>query len=86
VLGHPEVEVGYAIVPERWGEGLATEAAAAAVDIAFKRLDLDALVAFTLTTNAASRRVLEKVAFAYDQDFEHVGLPHALYRRHRQPT
>ena len=32
VAGLDEVEAGWAIVPERWGEGLATELAHACVD------------------------------------------------------
>lgn len=74
-----EVEVGWSVVPERWGQGLATELAVASVEIAFGPLDLDRIVAFTTPENAASRRVMEKAGFAYDRDMLHVGLPHVLY-------
>jgi RimJ/RimL family protein N-acetyltransferase len=80
VGGQDEVEVGYAIVPERWGQGLATEMAQAAVTVAFGELGLTDVVAFTLTHNAASRRVMEKAGFAFERDIEHAGLPHVLYR------
>jgi [ribosomal protein S5]-alanine N-acetyltransferase len=76
-----EIEVGWAIVPERWGQGLATELARAAVDVAAAPLHLGEIVAFTLPDNIASRRVMEKVGFTYERDVVHVGLPHVLYRR-----
>ncbi len=37
VSGRDEVEVAWAIVPERWGRGLATELARASIDAAFGR-------------------------------------------------
>jgi RimJ/RimL family protein N-acetyltransferase len=39
-------------------------------------------VAVTLTTNTASRRVMEKLGMNYERDIEHAGLPHVLYRSH----
>jgi RimJ/RimL family protein N-acetyltransferase len=78
-----EVEVGWAVVPGHWRQGLATELALASTDIAFNDLDLREIVAFALPTNAASRRVMEKVGFAYERDFEQAGLPHMLYRLRR---
>jgi ribosomal-protein-alanine N-acetyltransferase len=75
------VEVGWAIVPERWGQGLATELARAAVRAAFGPLALRELIALALPENVASRRVMEKTGFAYDRDVEYHGLAHVLYRR-----
>jgi [ribosomal protein S5]-alanine N-acetyltransferase len=80
--GLNDVEAGWAIVPERWGQGLATELAHACVEVAFAQLDLLELVAFTLPDNAASRRVMEKSGFVYEREIVHAGLPHVLYRRH----
>jgi [ribosomal protein S5]-alanine N-acetyltransferase len=81
--GRDEVEIGWAIVPRRWGQGLATEMALAAIEVAFGALELDEVVAFTLPHNLASRRVMEKSGFAFERDIEHAGLPHVLYRRRR---
>jgi [ribosomal protein S5]-alanine N-acetyltransferase len=80
--GGEEVEVGYALVPRRWGQGLATEMAAGLVDHA-ERAGLADLVAYTEPTNAASRRVMEKVGFAYERDVPHHGRGQVLYRRRR---
>jgi RimJ/RimL family protein N-acetyltransferase len=79
--GLNDVEAGWAIVPERWGEGLATELAQACVEAAFGPLGLLEIVAFTLPDNVASRRVMEKAGFEYERDIVHAGRPHVLYRR-----
>jgi ribosomal-protein-alanine N-acetyltransferase len=84
-LGVQSVEVGWAIVPERWGQGLATELALQSVQVAFGVLGLRELIAFTLPDNIASRRVMEKAGFTYARDIRHVGLPHVLYRRGPHP-
>ena len=80
-LGGYAVEAAWAIVPERWGRGLASELARASVKVAFDSLRLEELIAITLPDNAASRRVMEKAGFRYDRDIVHVGLAHVLYRR-----
>ena len=77
------IEVGWAITPARWGQGLATELARAAVEVAFGSLALRELVALALPENVASRRVMEKAGFAYERDIEHYGLRHVLYRLRR---
>lgn len=85
----PCVEVGYRLASEHWGLGLATEGARRVLEFAFQELQLEAVVSFTTRTNAASRRVMEKLGLRYqpDEDFEHPSLapdhplrPHVLYR------
>ncbi len=78
--GLNDVEAGWAIVPERWGQGLATELAHACVEVAFEQLNLLEIIAFTLPDNLASRRVMEKAGFAYEREIIHAELPHVLYR------
>ena len=80
VGGGPEVEVAYGFRPLFWGRGLATELAEASVRAGFSELGLSDLVCFTLTTNRASQRVMEKVGFRFEREVEHAGLPHRLYR------
>jgi RimJ/RimL family protein N-acetyltransferase len=81
--GVEQVEVGWAVAPARWGQGLATEMANAAIAYGWEELDLSELIAYTMTHNIPSRRVMEKTGFAYERDFLHVKIPHALYRRIR---
>ncbi len=84
VGGPGGVEVGWSTAADRWREGLASEAAAEAVRIAFTDLDRDDLVTFTLVDNRASQAVMDKLGFTYEADVEHAGLPHVLYRLTKQ--
>ena len=64
----PEIEVAYTLARTSWGKGLATEIAAASLDVGIRQLGLTSLVAFALPENRASRRVMEKVGFTYERD------------------
>jgi RimJ/RimL family protein N-acetyltransferase len=79
ILGRRSVELLYAVRSDSWGEGHATEMAAAAMAHA-RRLGLAEVVGFTATTNRASRRVLEKAGMRFETIFEHAGQPHWLGR------
>jgi RimJ/RimL family protein N-acetyltransferase len=82
------VEVGWRLARPHWGQGFAPEAAAAALDIAFgtppEGLGLAEVVSFTSETNAASRRVMEKLGLHHDatRDFDHPRTPGWSGRRH----
>jgi RimJ/RimL family protein N-acetyltransferase len=80
VAGRQEVELGYTVRAEYAGNGYATEMARAMVDVGFGDIGLAEIVAFTLPTNVASRRVMEKAGFAFEREFVHLGLDHVLYR------
>ena len=56
----PEIELGYDLHPDFWGRGLATEAAQAAIGLAFSRFAIDHVIAVVKADHVASRRVLEK--------------------------
>ena len=79
VSGNNEVELLYAVMSDFWGQGLATEMANAVLMIAEEQLDLTDVVSYTLPTNRASQRVMEKVGFKYERDIIHAGLPHVFY-------
>jgi len=82
--GRDEVEVGWTVAPDHWGRGLATELGAAAVAVAFEQLRLPDVVAYTMPGNTASRRVMEKLGFAYEKTAPYkVYGPHVLYRLRR---
>ena len=74
------VELLYAILPEYWNRGFATEFSAVCIDLAFSEQGLSELISFTTANNIPSRRVMEKNRFVYERDFDYVGLPHVLYR------
>ena len=74
-----EVELAYAIRPEYWRNGFATEMSNAALKFGFETLHLERIVAFTLPHNLASRSVMERCGFIYQRDIVHAGLPHVMY-------
>jgi RimJ/RimL family protein N-acetyltransferase len=62
--GDPGVqELGYALAEDAWGQGFATEAARALVDVAFEHRAARRVVARVFVGNAASEAVLRKVGF-----------------------
>jgi RimJ/RimL family protein N-acetyltransferase len=58
-------EVGWAVDPEWWGRGIASEMGAAFVEWAHGELGFPRLVSITVEENLASRRVMEKLGFAF---------------------
>jgi RimJ/RimL family protein N-acetyltransferase len=72
------IEVLWAIEPERHGEGFASEAAVASLDLAAD-LELDEVFAMILPINYASLRVAEKIGMARVGEVEHGGFDHVLF-------
>lgn len=71
-------EIGWAIARERWGDGLASEAAATAIDDAFDRVGLDRIVAWT-TPDVASQRVMETCGMRQGGSARWKGREHVWY-------
>ena len=67
------IEVGYRLGRRSWGQGIATETAAALVEYALGGQGLPRVVALVYPDNAASRRVLDKLGFALDGPCEYRG-------------
>lgn len=61
---HRHAEVGYALRSDRWGQGIAGEAVALALEWAFRRLDLQRVEADIDPGNAGSRQLLQRLGFA----------------------
>ncbi|MBW4636239.1 MAG: GNAT family N-acetyltransferase [Iphinoe sp. HA4291-MV1] len=78
--GKNEVELAYALMSEFWGKGLATEMGETILKVGFEQLALPKVVCFTMTTNLASQRVMQKLGFQYERDIIHANLPHVFYR------
>lgn len=84
----PCVEIGWRLAKDYWGQGLATEAAQAALGVGFEQLKLDEIVAFTPLANRRSVAVMERLHMQRDaESFEHPAVPagssltrHHLYR------
>lgn len=87
--GQPQVEIGWRLQHNMWGQGFAPEGAKACLDYAWGKFNLPEVVAFTAAINLPSQRVMEKIGMTRDKDgdFEHPKLPqghklrpHVLYR------
>ncbi|MGO9115378.1 MAG: GNAT family N-acetyltransferase [Thermoguttaceae bacterium] len=78
--GKEVIGLAYAVKPDFWNRGFATEMSAASLDVGFAHLGFPEIGSWTLPVNLASQRVMEKLGFRYERDFEFVGLPHRFYR------
>lgn len=66
----PDVDIGFAFVPEHWGQGYAREAAAATLLDARTRHGLTRVVAITSLDNEASGRLLERIGLRLEGTLE----------------
>jgi RimJ/RimL family protein N-acetyltransferase/protein tyrosine phosphatase (PTP) superfamily phosphohydrolase (DUF442 family) len=66
----PDVDIGFAFLPEYWGKGYAREAAAATLRYARERHRLSRVVAITSLDNTASGRLLETIGMRYEGDLQ----------------
>jgi len=80
-----EIELGWVVRRNHWGQGIATEAAAAWRDHAFDTLGLERIVSMVSEANVASRRVAEKLGMTVDREALWGGLPHLMYFARRAP-
>ncbi len=88
----PCVEVGWRLARRHWGQGYATEAARAALEVGFARLALPEIVSFTAVGNRRSRAVMERIGLRdTHRDFDYPAFPdghplrrHCLYRLTRE--
>lgn len=79
VAGEAAVELAWTVHPRRQRRGLASEAAAAGLELA-RQERIEEVVALVLPENAASRRVAEKIGMDRNGEAEHAGLRHLVYR------
>jgi RimJ/RimL family protein N-acetyltransferase len=63
----PDVDVGFAFLPDYWSQGLAFEAAAAVMNYGREVLGLRRIVAITSLDNTASIRLLEKIGLRFER-------------------
>ena len=62
-----EIEVGYVIRPEYWGQGFATEITRVALNAGFN-IGLRRIIAIAQASNLASRRVMEKCGLVFEAE------------------
>jgi RimJ/RimL family protein N-acetyltransferase len=69
-----EVEVGYLLSTQHWGQGLATEGAQAALRFGVDTLGLGSIVGIAHLENVASQRVLEKSGLMFVNEADYFGM------------
>ena len=83
------MEIGWRLRRSAWGQGLATEAARAALDFGLDWAGLEEVVSFTSLGNVRSQAVMRRLGMTHDpgDDFDHPLVPrghprarHVLFR------
>jgi RimJ/RimL family protein N-acetyltransferase len=90
VPGAGDMEVGWRLARHAWHQGYATEAATAAVGVAFGGAGLEHIWSMTAVTNRPSQAVMLRLGMTPHELFDHPALPvghplrrHIVYRLQR---
>jgi RimJ/RimL family protein N-acetyltransferase len=62
-------DLGFRLLPRHWRKGLASEGARALIRYGFDDIGLDRIIAQTMTVNAGSRAVIERIGLRYVRTF-----------------
>lgn len=79
-----EIEIGYRLHPDYWNQGIATEAAKAVRDHAFRNLKLPRVISLIHPENVASRRVAEKMGMTIEKETTFKGFPTIVFALNRE--
>lgn len=71
----PCTEIGWRLKKSAWGNGYATEAAAACLDYAFNKLNIQEIYSFTAIPNTPSENVMKKIGMQKVGEFDHPNIP-----------
>jgi RimJ/RimL family protein N-acetyltransferase len=80
--GAPEVEIGWRLMKDQWGRGLATEAARVALHHAVEYAHLVRVIAIAMPENRPSLRVMENLGMTYERATQKEGFAVVVYSRH----
>lgn len=67
-------DLGYRMLPEFWGQGLATEACTACLQYAKQHMALDRILGEVVVQNTNSANVLEKLGFKFVSEYPDLGV------------
>jgi RimJ/RimL family protein N-acetyltransferase len=62
-------DLGFRLLPRHWRKGLASEGAQSLIRYGFDEIGLDRIIAQTMTVNARSRAVVERIGLTYVRTF-----------------
>ncbi len=82
--GADEIEIGYRLDSDYWNRGLASEAAQAVRDYAFRDLTLSKVISLIHPDNIASRRVAEKNGMKMERETVFRGFPTQVFALTRE--
>ena len=83
IAGKSEVEIGYLLAKEYWGQGLASEVAAAIRDYGFNTVSCDRLISLIDPQNFASQKVAQRAGLTYERDVMLAGKTYQTYAIHK---
>ena len=93
VPGAGGIEVGWRLARHAWHRGYATEAAKAALDVAFGRVGMREIWSMTAVLNEPSQAVMRRLGLSEIARFDHPGIPvghplrpHVTYHLERRPS
>jgi [ribosomal protein S5]-alanine N-acetyltransferase len=78
-----EVELGYTLARDYWGQGYATEAARACLVAGLEQLAVPRIIAVVDAENEASLRVAERISMQRVATIEAHGRPHVVFAASR---
>lgn len=73
-------DVGYRLIRNYWGQGIATESTIASLDYGFKVLNLQEIYAAAHVENIASNKILLKTGLQLIETFDYEGVKHNWYK------
>ncbi len=79
-IGNDEVEVLYALIPDSWGYGYASEVACFCLEYGFVDVGLETIYALCRVDNLASKNVMSKRGFTYLEDRSFKGMEVSKYK------
>lgn len=71
----PFVDIGWRLVREAWGRGLATEGAMACMEQGFQEFKLPEIYSTAPALNSPSIHVMKKIGMSFLEPFEHPRIP-----------
>ena len=83
VDGRDDIEIGYHVRRDLWGNGYATEAAHACMEYAFTKLGVDRVISLIRPENVQSIRVAEKNGLTCEKIIFWRGYEHYVYAKRR---
>lgn len=84
VHGKTELEIGYQLFNDYWGQGYATEAAMLFRDYGFSQLGANSIISIIAMDNVLSQRVAERNGMQRQEQISYMGFEVYIYRIQRK--